>query len=597
MQQIEKNTIHDIFAGYFEDPLLKKIAFWVSKKLEEGNICLDLKAPELVDNEKINVEYLQNNPYISTDARKNLQPFILANNKIYLQRYFYYETIIIEKIYTLILNSNIDRNKNLLIENAGFVKNLLDNNDLDNNQISWQMVAIISAVINNFTIITGGPGTGKTTTIAKFLSIVFKMFPDISIALAAPTGKAAARMNQSILNTIESIQDLDSEIIEKLNRLQTKTIHRLLGPIPNSPEFKHNSEIPLHHDIIIIDETSMVDAALLAKLMDAVKDDAKLIFLGDKNQLASVEAGSIFGDICSLHEGDNFINKETSDVILELFKEKTSPSIKLIKGLTGNKNNLLEGHIIELKHSYRFDENQGIGKLSKLVIGGVTAKEQILDPFRHHNNQEEYAIITTNYIDGRFTEMLKHYEEYAKEDDIKTAFEKLNNIITLCAVREGEYGFKEYNTIIENHLKKKGLINPDDIFYDRQPVMITVNNYNLGVFNGDIGIIRVDEKGEKRIYFVDDESSIKHFPVFEINWFETAYAMTIHKSQGSEYENVIIILPEDKTNQVLSRELLYTAITRARKKVIIYSKDDVLLETVKRKINRISGIKERLLTR
>ncbi|HHB51954.1 MAG TPA: exodeoxyribonuclease V subunit alpha, partial [Saprospiraceae bacterium] len=143
------------------------------------------------------MEYLQNNPYISTDARKNLQPFILANNKIYLQRYFYYETIIIEKIYTLILNSNIDRNKNLLIENAGFVKNLLDNNDLDNNQISWQMVAIISAVINNFTIITGGPGTGKTTTIAKFLSIVFKMFPDISIALAAPTGKAAARMNQS----------------------------------------------------------------------------------------------------------------------------------------------------------------------------------------------------------------------------------------------------------------------------------------------------------------------------------------------------------------------------------------------------------------
>ncbi len=587
MKSGSQHSIHEIFADYFDDSALKKAAYLVSKKLEEGHICLDIA--NLNDEEKIDFEKLKNSHLVTSDPENNIQPFVLFNNKFYLQRYFYYESKILEKIKKLSVDNKKKEYQNKLLNIKDHVLNIFKDN-IENQKIPWQLIASLGAIINNFMIITGGPGTGKTTTIAKFLAILYKLDPELTVAITAPTGKAAARMNESLLNAGEKDKNIPEEIKEKLNKISASTIHRLLGGNYQGTHFSYNENNKLKHDVIIVDESSMIDATMMAKLLGAVKDDAKLILLGDKNQLASVEAGSIFGDLCNTPEKTNLLSSSDIDFFDNFINNK-----KLNSEHIPAKDNILTGKIIELQHSYRFNENEDIGKFSSLVINGNTNTDLLIKPFKDCEGKTQCVKISGNYKDKEFYNLLKYYEEYAKEEDIEKAFEKLKKIMILCAVREGEYGFKAYNNIVEEYLKTKGLIFPGKSFYDKQPVMITSNDYSLGVFNGDNGIIRENKKtGQKRIYF-QDEDGIKDFPVVNINSFQTAYAMTIHKSQGSEYDNVLIIIPDDENHKILSRELLYTAVTRARKNVLILGNDNVIIESVKRKINRISGIRERIL--
>ena len=588
MKSDSQHSIHETFADYFDDPVVRKAAYLISKKLEEGHICLDLE--DLNEEEKINLEKLKNSPFVTTNPSQNIQPLVLLNNKLYLQRFFHYESQILKKIKILSNNNRKEDRKNALTGIKDFVLRIFDNIN-HNEKIPWQMIGSLSAIINDFMIITGGPGTGKTTTIAKFLSILLKISPDISIAIAAPTGKAAARMNESLLNAGESDKNIPEKIKEKLKKLSASTIHRLLEGNYKGTHFKYNENNKLQYDVIIVDESSMIDVALMAKLFDAVKEDAKLILLGDKNQLASVEAGSIFGDLCNVPETPNLLNAVDVD-----FFNKFITGKRIDVDFISSSENILSGKIIELQHSYRFDKNEDIGKFSSLVISGNTDKSLLIEPFKDNSNKAQFVKISDNYRDAQFNKLLKYYEQYAKEEDIEKAFEKLKKVMILCAVREGEYGFKAYNKIVEDYLKSKGLIFPERTFYDKQPVLITANDYTLNIFNGDIGIIRQDKKtGQKRIYFQEENGMIKDFPVVNINSFQTVYAMTIHKSQGSEYDNVVIVIPDDDNHKILSRELLYTAVTRARKNVLILGNDNSIIQSVKRKINRISGIRERML--
>ncbi len=586
MKSNSQHSIHEIFADYFDDSALKKAAYLVSKKLEEGHICLDIE--NLNEEEKVDLEKLRNSPLVTSDPENNIQPFVLFNDKFYLQRYFYYESKILNKIKILSSNDKKEDRQKALTGIKDFVLNIFADNN--NEKTPWQMIGSLGAVINNFMIITGGPGTGKTTTIAKFLAILYKLNPGLSIAITAPTGKAAARMNESLLNAGEKNENIPEEIKNKLKKISTSTIHRLLGGNFQGTHFRYNENNRLRHDVIIVDESSMIDAAMMSKLFEAVKDDGKLILLGDKNQLASVEAGSIFGDLCNTPEKTNLFCQEDID-----FFNKFITGKKISSDHISENNNVLTGKVIELQHSYRFDENEDIGKFSSLVINGNTNPDLLIKPFKDCKAKNQCVKLSGNYNDREFYDLLKYYEEYAKEEDIEKAFEKLKKIMILCAVREGEYGYKAYNILVEKYLSSKGLIIPGNSFYDKQPVMITSNDYSLGVFNGDNGIIRENKKtGQKRIYF-QDENGIKDFPVVNINSFQTAYAMTIHKSQGSEYDNVVIIIPDDENHKILSRQLLYTAVTRARKNVLILGNDNVIIESVKRKINRISGIRERIL--
>ncbi|MEO9209631.1 MAG: exodeoxyribonuclease V subunit alpha, partial [Ginsengibacter sp.] len=435
-----------------------------------------------------------------------------------------------------------------------------------------------SAVLNNFTIITGGPGTGKTTTVAKILSILFQINPDLKVALAAPTGKAASRMDESLKIAAEK----ENEIIQtKFQTLQPFTIHRLLGWQKNSIYFKHNSDNTLNYDVVIVDEASMIDVALFAKLLSAIGAKTKLIVLGDKNQLTSVEAGSLFGDLCQAQISLNIFSEERVTLINSFIENKSQQIPDAAISISPHP---LFQHVIELQKSYRFSDDKGIGKFSKAVI--KNDEESIKEFFK---NTDEQILIDTKYSASIFQKFIDAYKEYIEEKDLSKAFKKLNQLKVLVAVREGEQGLYAINKEIERYLIERKYIKYDQEFYENRPVMVTSNNYELNLFNGDIGIIRRDENGIIKIWF-ENNGQIQGISPFLISKVETVFAMTVHKSQGSEFNKILIVLPKNENIKILTRELLYTAISRAKERVIIQGSEATILQTSKEIVKRGSGI-------
>ncbi len=303
-------NVHQQFAEYFPSEEVKPFFYLLSKKLEEGHICIDL---ENINKEDLDGLYklpnssFSTNPLVSSGTKK--KPLILHQNRLYFQRYFNYETIILNWINESIAREQqqFENNFEHLKKQIEFIQNLFPTNI--QSETDWQLVAAISAVLNNFTIITGGPGTGKTTTVAKILSILYQINPDLKVALAAPTGKAAARMDESL----KAAASKEDKIVQsKFENIQPFTIHRLLGWKKNSIYFRQDANNPLNYDVVIVDESSMIDVALFAKLLDAIGPKTKLILLGDKNQLTSVEAGSLFGDLCQAQKQLNIFSKKKS---------------------------------------------------------------------------------------------------------------------------------------------------------------------------------------------------------------------------------------------------------------------------------------------
>lgn len=584
------NDVHLQFASFFKSQNLQPYAYLVFKKLSQGHICLNL---EDLSSEKeeisfyfkfdiLDVEQLKKEKMVSLVDDK-IQPFILHQNRLYLQRYFNYESKILTRIFKF-KNDNDGLSKlHLLKENKDFIKLLFPSSP---NIVNWQLVAAINSFINNFTIITGGPGTGKTTTVAKILAIMFKINPNLKVALAAPTGKAAARMAESLKN---ADFEVDANIKNYFQHLQPATIHRLLGYIPDSPYFKHNEENPLLVDVLIVDESSMIDVALFSKLLDAVGEHTNLILLGDKDQLASVEAGSLFGDLCLAQNHLNIFDDDRTQFINSLINDKTAqiPSNKELK----DTEHPLFQHIVELKHSYRFKGEEEIGIFSKAIIHN---NQKVLQAFidKKENGQ---VTIDTNYDVKLFNDFVHGYEEYINETDINEALKKLNNLRVLCAVREGEQGLYMTNRHIESYLSDKNLINKGLEFYLHRPIMVTKNNYALGLFNGDIGIIREDKNKVLKAFFEKSEGELIAVLPGLLTQVETVFAMTIHKSQGSEFTNVLMILPEAENINILTRELLYTGLTRAKQKIILQASESVILKSAEAKVERASGINQRFL--
>ena len=594
------NNVHQQFAQFFKSESLKPFAYLVSKKLSEGHICVDLNEvnAELEDVEFYDKTFLsgaaglKKEPLVTFENGAK-QPFVLHNNRLYLQRYFNYESIILRRIKAFAETENKETQERVqeLKSHAAFMQTLFsaslgEEKSIDAENIDWQLVAAVSAILSNFTIITGGPGTGKTTTVAKILSILFTVNPALKVALAAPTGKAAVRMAESLKS---SRLDVSPDINEKLQTITPGTIHRLLKYVPDSPYFRHNSANPVNFDVVIVDESSMIDVALFAKLLDAIGAGTKLILLGDKDQLASVEAGSLFGDLCKTQQGFNMTSSKMANLVNSFI---SNPKRQIAAGyiLKGSAH-LLSGHIVELKYSYRFAGERGIGKLSKAIIkNDIAGLNEYLE-----NNGDEQVTIDTVYKNEVFEQFAQGYADYIKEPDIKKALQKLNQLRVLCAVREGEHGLYALNTAIENYLRKKKLINRNSEFYENRPIIVTKNYYSLGLFNGDVGIIRPDENGTLKAWFEDNDTELKSILPGYIAEAETVFAMTIHKSQGSEYNTVLVVLPDNLNIPILTRELLYTAVTRAKSQVIIQASKEVILNTAKGFVKRASGIVERFV--
>ncbi|HWV64239.1 exodeoxyribonuclease V subunit alpha, partial [Chitinophaga sp.] len=522
-------------------------------------------------------------PLVGTQGNDK-QPFVIYQNRLYLQRYFRYETNFLQRIRQFLVKekTQLPERIALLQQQQPLINKLFTGNN--NDPTDWQLAAAITGVLNNFTIITGGPGTGKTTTVAKILAILFATDPGLKVALAAPTGKAAARMAESLRNTAINV---DAHITEKFRALQPATIHRLLKPVSGSPYFRHHKDNPLNYDVVIVDECSMIDVALFAKLLDAIHPDTRLILLGDKDQLASVEAGSLFGDLCQAQEHLNRFSNSRRQLINHFIPEES----RQIPGsaVQNDDHHPLFQHLVELRHSHRFTGDKGIGKFSKAIISNnVPVISSFFPP-----SADEQVVIDPDASEQLFVDFIAGYAGFIAEKDIAAALKLLNAQRVLTAVREGPQGLYTVNKKIEKYLSDKKLIAANTEFYENRPVILTRNYYEHGLFNGDTGIIRADENGVLMAWFEDSTGTLKAVLPGYLTQAETAFAMTIHKSQGSEFGEVLVLLPDTTDVPILTRELLYTAVSRAKNKVYVQGTPEVILMAAERFVERASGIAAR----
>jgi exodeoxyribonuclease V alpha subunit len=406
----------------------------------------------------------------------------------------------------------------------------------------------------------------------------------LRIALTAPTGKAAARLEQAVRKVMEALPC--KEFVKEAVPDHASTIHRLLGSRSGSPFFRHGVENPLPLDVLVVDEASMVDLALMAKLVQALPKKSRFILLGDRDQLASVEAGAVLGDIC-----DTGGSHDYSDHFIEHVRESTDCSLSRTGESTG-----LQDALVSLKKSYRFSPESGIAGTSMAVNKGDAGL--VMDLLRSDgasdiswHEPKSPGLFSTDFRE-RF---LSGFRDYLNETEPARAFSCFDRFRILCALRQGPWGAEAVNRAVEKILGDDAGLRTGRLWYPGRPVMITRNDYDLGLFNGDVGIALTDPESSAnmRVFFPGEETGYRSFHPFRIPEHETAYALTVHKSQGSEFDNVLILLG-DRDAPVLTRELLYTGITRARHHVEIWAPEPVLRQTVTRRIQRNSGLRDAL---
>ena len=589
---LDKNDNLDIFIA----------AALVSRATGEGDGYLDLNSntlkPILSDiNDEDRLKSPQLSEWLKTLSQSRVvgrpgefHPLILdKKNRLYLYRYWDYENRLSNTIKSRI-KENIQGIDRSILKDS--LNRLFPNNGT--NEFNWQKVAGVIAAFKKFCVITGGPGTGKTFTTAKILALLLELSPKDkpSILLAAPTGKAAARIGESI-RAAKTTLNCSEDIIDAIPS-EAYTIHRMLKTIPGSPYFYHNAENPLTADIVVVDEVSMVDLALMVKLLSAVKNDARIILIGDRDQLASVEAGFVMADICDRDNIHLF-----SECFYRQFEKITQCNMEISSKKLKNSPGLYDCMVV-LKRSYRFTDSSGIGECSRAVNNGKF--DETFSILKSNPDQIDWKKISGHYDLSMALpkEVINGYSDYLNCRDPHKALELFNRFRILCAVKFGVLGVIEINRLTENILNRNDLIELDNLstypWYRGRPVLISRNDYSLELFNGDIGITMPEPDSKTKdlyVYFSDISGKLRRFLPHRLPEHETAYAMTVHKSQGSEFENVLLILP-NQDYPVLTRELLYTGITRAKSHISIWGKKEIIKTTILRKINRNSGLKDAL---
>lgn len=670
--KIDKNSIKNLFlnricANFYENDEFLKISFQeLETKVNEFSKLII---------QRTNDELLGNNNQIVSNNFEEITPLFVydlnpENCRIYFRSYFSYEnsaaSFIKEKSHALTEQSS---------EDLAYLKKALnilfgDSND----KVNWQKVAAASSALSDFSVICGGPGTGKTTTVLKLLMLLLAKDPNSpkQIMLCAPTGKAATRMVESIEDQLKddssfkaTFEKLCSEfhcdkdkLLAMIPRTAT-TVHKVIGIIPHQERPNYNEDNPLPCNILIVDEVSMISLSLFSKLIKAVSKDTKVILLGDKDQLVSVEPGKVFSDLCSVLNYENSISNEK----LEKLSSILGYSKDALLQANGSGHNISE-NVSMLVESHRFKSTSLLGKLAKAVnevdkdnakdidnwfekdgfISEITDGESLFSTDEKTEVSSVFikdkarsglkslsSLITKKSLEffcneGEYLSKLKSNEFVVKNDkDAKVIFDLLNHYRILCANRNGPLGTveinKKVNTDVQAFLRGSKSLNlrydPED-FYPGKVILITKNDSFLNVDNGDVGFVAFDSDEAKeenclKVFFppkdksVSDDGNFKEVRLISperLSDYESGFAMTIHKSQGSEYSYVCMVLCATY-NPVLTKELIYTGLTRAKSKdkfdkdnnpitvggkVSIITDKELFKECVVKRVHRESGL-------
>jgi exodeoxyribonuclease V alpha subunit len=524
------------------------------------------------------------------------QPLVLDGERLYLRRYWRDETLVAAAIRARALDvRDLD-----VAAVHGWLDKLFG--APVGTPPDWQKVACAIAVRGAVAIVTGGPGTGKTYTVARLLALLFATAREaatLRIALAAPTGKAAARLKQSIDKALGELADRavggpsgDLPLRELTGRIgAARTLHSLLGARPDTRSFAHHKGNPLDVDVLIVDEASMVHLEMMASLLDALPPTATLILLGDKDQLASVEAGAVLGDLC--HDAEVGAYSAATLAYAEQAAGETVPS-----SFAGNGGALAQQTVM-LRQSRRF--SGPIGRLALAVnAGDVEATHALLRGsdaevrwIEHAQQPQLVQLALAGY--QPYLALLAAGPGTSHDDWVRQVLRSFESFRVLCAVREGDWGVDGLNTAIEQRLVAARLLRRDGEWYVGRPVMVTRNDYGTGVFNGDIGLTLADpaRAGSLRVYFLEGDK-VRSVLATRLRNVETAFAMTVHKSQGSEFAHTVLALPKEG-GAMLARELVYTGITRASEQFTLVSPGgEVLAEAISKRTHRASGLREML---
>jgi len=615
-------------------PVVLLAAALASRNLTENHICFDLeqaagkKWPETEDKCLHQVDLPEKEEWIellrgskifspASDLKKSV--LVGFGSRIYLRRYFDYEKSIADKLIDLtktVENSNSELPSISDNEFGELIDILFPNDkDISNKQ---QLAAAEVILSGRLLILAGGPGTGKTYTLARLTAMLVTAFKKSGgrapeIRLAAPTGKAAMRMCESVREAKEGIRNAipkesSSKIVGILANCiddipeNAGTIHRLMGNIINSTKFRHNAGNPLSADILIIDEASMVDLSMMAKILDALPEHTKLILLGDMHQITSVNPGYVLGDICKAAQ-DNAESGLGKSLVELTYSRRFTP---------GSPIDLLSSALHTAGDNNDPDGMQAWNKLQKL--SGGTNNTGIV---QHKTPASLRDAAELPMHDFRET-VVNNYKPLLKAKTVQEAFDAISKFRILSPLSKGPHGVITINRLIEDSLSYKNMkkdsldftpLNLSSEFYDRRMIMVHRNDYGLKLFNGDIGIVMDDDadgatedeltSAKKVVWFenTDEDSgerSYRSFPCNMIPEHETSFAITIHKSQGSEYNRVMIIMPDRDNQKLFTKELLYTAITRAKEEVNIWCNEAVFKNTACRKAECASGLVDQL---
>ncbi|WP_028220506.1 exodeoxyribonuclease V subunit alpha [Paraburkholderia oxyphila] len=672
-------TLDGAFARFLLDeapdapPLLLLAAALASHQLGRGHVCLDLHAT--LDDPAFALSLPPDGPQLPADEpplppaevlagvtltqwlgaldmpelvgrEQGNTPLVLAGTRLYLRRYWQYEQDVRAGIEArLAQGARLEAELPPALARAA-LEALFAPRRADAKGADWQKLACALAARSAFSIITGGPGTGKTTTVVKLLALLQTLAlgraanpqnpggRPLRIRLAAPTGKAAARLNESIAGAVARLpfealaQQVDAAALSSAIPTVVTTLHRVLGTRPGSRRFRHDAGNPLPVDVLVIDEASMVDLEMMAAVLDALPPTARLVLLGDKDQLASVEAGAVLGELCNRAREGHYTQASRSWL-------EAATGERIDAAMLDARGTPLDQAVAMLRESHRFASESGIGALADLVnVGDATGVAKI---WRHgyadlarlvcpaHDDAPLRALIVDGVVSeapeaheardvpGRDAQRrgYRHYlttmralrpapgaSPEALSEWAAAVLRAHTEFQLLCALRRGAWGVEGLNRRVARILQEERLIDPLGDWYAGRPVLVTHNDYELGLMNGDIGIaldlpVEAGAPPVLRVAFPagDGTGGVKWVSPSRLQGVETVFALTVHKSQGSEFTHAALVLP-DTYSPILTRELVYTGITRARAFLTLALPEgrSVLDRAVQAKVQRASGL-------